>query len=170
MNQSKLPPIVSVVGRSRVGKTTFLAKLVAELTQGGYRIGVIKHSVHAFDLAQPGKDTWRHAQAGAVAVAFASASQLVISRSLETEMSVDAIASTLGSNLDMILTEGYKRASKPKIEVSRRALGIELVSRREDLIAVVSDHPIELDLPRFDLDDAVGVAEFLRRRFLQPTP
>lgn len=158
-------PVVSIVGRPKVGKTTFLVQLIAELSRRGHRVGVIKHSIHVFDLAQPGKDTWKHAQAGAKAVAFASAGQLVLTRSLDQEMSIDDIAAILGE-VDIVLTEGYKHAHKHKIEVSRRALGTELVSRLQDVIAVVSDHPVDLDVPTFDLDDARGVAAWLETRFL----
>jgi molybdopterin-guanine dinucleotide biosynthesis protein B len=165
MNRTNFPPIISIVGRSKVGKTTFLVKLIAELAGRGHRVGVIKHSVHAFDFAQPGKDTWKHRQAGAAAIAFASAGELAITRQLDLEMSIDEIAATLG-DVDLILTEGYKRAHKPKIEVSRRERGTDLVSRREEIIAVVSDHPIALEVPRFGLDDAAGVTALLEAHFL----
>ncbi len=162
--RENLPPIVSIVGRSKVGKTTFLVKLIAELTRRGYHVGVIKHTVHAFDFAQPGKDTRKHTKAGAKAVALASAREFVLTFPLDREMEIDQIAAMLG-DVDLILTEGYKCAHKPKIEVSRRELGTELVSRREEIIAVVSDHPIDLDVPRFDLDDAAAVATLLETRF-----
>jgi molybdopterin-guanine dinucleotide biosynthesis protein B len=165
MNQTDLPPIVSIVGRPKVGKTTFLVKLIAELTNRGYRIGVIKHSVHPFDVAQPGKDTWKHAQAGAVAVAFASPQELVLSRRLDREQDIQEIALLLGP-VDLILTEGYRRAHQPKIEISRRELGTGLVGRSQEIIAVVSDHPVELSVPRFDLEDACGVASYLEERYL----
>lgn len=165
MVQTDLPPIVSVVGRPKVGKTTFLVKLIGELTNRGYRIGVIKHSIHPFDVAQPGKDTWKHAQAGAISVAFASPQELVFSRRLDREPQLEEIVPLLGP-VDMVLTEGYKRAHQPKIEVSRRELGTSPVSRSQEIIAVVSDHPVELSVPRFDLDDAPGVASFLEQRFL----
>lgn len=161
----ELPPIISVAGRSRVGKTTFLVKLIAELTARGYRIGVIKHSVHSFAPAEPGRDTWKLTQAGAETVAFASQDELVVTRRLEAELSVDQVAAYLG-NVDLILTEGYKGAHKPKIEVSRRERGTDLICRRSEIIAVVSDHPIDLDVPRFDLDDAAGVATMLEERYL----
>ena len=67
---------------------------------------------------------------------------------------------------DLILTEGYKRAHKPKIEISRRERGTEPVSRTEDIIAVVSDHPTSLEVPHFDLDDAPGVADLIQARYL----
>ena len=158
-------PIVSVCGRSRVGKTTFLVKLIRELTARGYSIGVIKHSVHPFVASEPGRDTWKHSQAGAQAVAFASDSELHISRQLDSEMDVDDIARMLG-DVDLVLTEGYKGAHKPKIEISRAARGIELVCRTQEIIAVVSDHPVDLNVPIFDLDDANGVATLLAERFL----
>jgi molybdopterin-guanine dinucleotide biosynthesis protein B len=162
---SESSPIVSVVGRAKVGKTTFLVKLIAELTSRGYRIGVIKHSIHEFALSEPGRDTWRHAQAGARAVAFASRNQLAVTRQLDQELDLDQIARLLGP-VDLILTEGYKQAHKPKIEISRRERGTGLVCRRSEIIAVVSDYPISIDVPHFDLDDADGVATFLERRYL----
>jgi molybdopterin-guanine dinucleotide biosynthesis protein B len=165
METDKSPPIISVTGRSKIGKTTFLVKLIAELTHRGHRIGVIKHSVHAFAFAEPGRDTWKHAQAGAEAVAFATANEVVVTRQLDRELSVDEVALMLG-DVDLVLTEGYKRAHKPKIEVSRRERGTNLVCREDEIIAVVSDHPIDLDVPRFDLDDAAGVATLLEERFL----
>jgi len=163
---SGLPPIVSVAGRSKVGKTTFLVKLIAELTRRGYRIGVIKHSVHDFALSEPARDTWRHAQAGAQVVAFASKSQLAMTRQLDHELDLDEIAPLLGP-VDLILTEGYKQAHKPKIEVSRRERGAGLVCRRPEIIAVVSDYRVGIDVPQFDLNDAAGVATFLEQRYFR---
>ena len=165
MQAKNRAPIVSVCGRSRVGKTTFLVKLIRELTARGYRVGVIKHSVHPFVASEPGRDTWKHTQAGAQAVAFASGSELHVSRQLDGEMNVDEIAKMLG-DVDLVLTEGYKGAHKPKIEISRAARGMELVCREQEIIAVVSDHPVDLDVPVFDLDDADGVATLLQERFL----
>jgi len=163
------PPIVSIVGRAKIGKTTFLVKLITELTRRGVKVAVIKHTVHTFDFSQVGKDTWKHTDAGAQIVALSSPKELVITQPIDHELEIDAIAATLTTmqnQVDLILTEGYKRAHKPKIEVSRRERGTEPVSRLEDIIAIVSDHPITLDVPRFDLDDAVGVADLIQARYL----
>lgn len=162
-----LPPIVSIAGKSKVGKTTFLVKLIAELKHRGYRVGVIKHSIHSFAFAQTGRDTWLHTQAGASAVAFASPSQIAVLRQVDQEPDVDQVAALLGE-VDIILTEGYKQAHKPKIEVSRRERGTELVCRESEIVAVVSDHEVSLDVPRFDLDDAAGVADLIVARYLAP--
>ena len=164
-----LPPIVSIVGRAKIGKTTFLVKLIAELTGRGVNVGVIKHTVHRFDFSESGKDTWKHAAAGAPIVALSSSQELVITRPLEHELAIDEIAAaltTVCAGIDLILTEGYKRAHKPKIEISRRERGIEPVSRRQDIIAMVSDHPTALDVPHFGLDDASGVADLIQDRYL----
>jgi molybdopterin-guanine dinucleotide biosynthesis protein B len=156
---------VSVVGRAKVGKTTFLVKLIAEMTKRGHTIAVIKHTVHSFDFSQQGKDTWKHAAAGAEVVALSSARELVITRPVHQEVEIDEIAAMLGP-VDLILTEGYKRAHKPKIEISRRELGTEPVSRRNEIVAIVSDHPVELEVPHFDLDDACGVASLIEGLYL----
>ena len=167
--QPAQPPIVSIVGRAKIGKTTFLVKLIAELTRRGVKVAVIKHTVHTFDFSQEGKDTWKHAAAGAPIVALSSPKELVITQPLDSECPIDEVAATLVSmqgDVDLILTEGYKEAHKPKIEVSRRERGTEPVSRPEEIIAIVSDHPIALDVPRFDLDDATGVADLIQSRYL----
>lgn len=167
--QPALPPIVSIVGRAKIGKTTFLVKLIAELTRRGVNVAVIKHTVHTFDFAETGKDTWKHARAGAQVVALSSPKELVITHPLDQELTVEQVADRLARSqekIDLILTEGYKRAHKPKIEISRRERGTEPVSRREDIIAIVSDHPITLNVPRFDLDDAAGVANLIQARYL----
>jgi molybdopterin-guanine dinucleotide biosynthesis protein B len=164
-----LPPIVSIVGRAKIGKTTFLVNLIAELTRRGLTVAVIKHTVHTFDFSEAGKDTWKHAAAGASIVALSSPHELVITQPHDREPEIDQIAAALvaqGGYVDLILTEGYKRAHKPKIEVSRRERGTEPVSRRQDIIAMVSDHPISLDVPRFDLEDAAGVADLIQARYL----
>lgn len=158
-------PIISVAGRPKVGKTTFLVKLIAELKRRGHRVGVIKHSVHPFEVSQQGKDTWKHLQAGADAVAFVSPHQFSLVQQVEQEIALDQAAALLG-DVDVVLTEGYKSAHKPKIEVSRQELGTDLVCPPQEIVAVVSDHPVSLAVPRFDLDDAVGVALFIEAQFL----
>jgi predicted GTPase len=71
-------PVISVVGRSGVGKTTALVPVIAEIKRRGYRLGVVKHHVHDFEIDQPGKDSWRHAQAGADAVALSAPSKMAL--------------------------------------------------------------------------------------------
>jgi len=158
-----MPPIVSVVGRSDAGKTTFLEKLIPELKSRGLRIAVVKHDSHGFEMDQPGKDTWRLRQAGADAVMISSPRQMALIRTgLDREATLDELAALVGDTVDLVLTEGYKSGDKMKIEVSRRAVadGALLCEERE-LLAVVADGPRPVSVPQFDLEDAAGVADLL---------
>ncbi|RLC76146.1 MAG: molybdopterin-guanine dinucleotide biosynthesis protein B [Chloroflexi bacterium] len=159
-------PIVSVVGKSNVGKTTLLEKLIAELKQRGYRVGTIKHDVHGFDIDHPGKDSWRLAQAGSDAVVIASPQKLALIKRLEGELSLDEVASYI-PDVDIILTEGYKRADKPKIEVYRQGVGDELLCSSDELVAVVTDVALDIPVPQFDLNDVSGLADFIEEKFLK---
>jgi molybdopterin-guanine dinucleotide biosynthesis protein B len=155
--------IVSVVGRSNVGKTTFLEKLIPELKALGLRLAVVKHDSHGFEMDRPGKDTWRLRQAGADVVMISSPVQMAMIRSgLQHEMPLDDLAGLVGDTVDLVLTEGYKSGDKPKIEVSRSGTGnSSLLCSQEELLAVVSDLPHEVAVPQFGLEDAQGVAQFL---------
>ncbi|MBM4465946.1 MAG: molybdopterin-guanine dinucleotide biosynthesis protein B [Chloroflexi bacterium] len=158
-------PIISVVGKSGVGKTTFLEKLIAELKRRGYRVATVKHDVHGFEVDQPGKDSWRLAQAGSDSVVIASPRKLALIKRLDREMGLSEIAAFV-TDVDIILTEGYKRGDAPKIEVSRREGGGELLCIPDELVALVSDQPFDLDVPQFGLDDMAGIVDLLEGRFL----
>ena len=158
-----MPPVVSIVGRSDAGKTTFLEKLIPELKSKGIRVGVVKHDSHGFEMDKPGKDTWRLRQAGADAVMISAPSQMALIRSgLDSEMGLDDLAKLVDHSVDLLLTEGYKSGDKPKIEVSRMAVaGGELLCSKDELLAVVADRPVSIEVPQFGLDDAAGVASLL---------
>ena len=159
-------PVVSVVGKSNAGKTTFLVKLIAELKRRGYRVAVIKHNVHDFEMDHPGKDTHRHFEAGADAVVIASAHKLAMVKRLNEELAVDEIIAMVGPGYDLVLTEGYKRGRFPKIELSRKEESSELISKDEELIAIVTDNHFAVERPHFALDDAAGVADMIENTYL----
>ncbi len=158
-----MPPIVSVVGRSDSGKTTFLEKLIPALKARGLRVAVVKHDSHGFEMDRPGKDTWRLRQAGADAVMISAPHQLALIRSgLDREATLDELAGLISEQVDLVLTEGYKSGDKPKIEVSRAVIASgELLCTKDELLAVVADGPRAIDVPQFDLEDAKGVADLL---------
>ena len=165
-------PIVSIVGRSNSGKTTLIEKLIPELNRRGYRVGTIKHHFHseaALDIDREGKDSWRHKKAGAVSVVLSSAKQVALIRDVQGEISLDEAVEKLLGDVDLVLTEGFKEAHKPKIEVNRKAQGLPpLCNPADDLVALVADHNLDLGVPRFGLDDIAAIANLIEEKFLRP--
>ncbi len=159
-------PIISIVGKSNAGKTTLIEQLVAELKRRGQRVATIKHDAHQFEIDHPGKDSYRHFHAGADWTLIGSPAKLAVIRRLERELTLDEIAATI-DDVDVILTEGYKREARLRIEVSRRANTTELICDRSELLAIAADYPIELGVPVFGLDDAAGLTDFIEREVLR---
>jgi molybdopterin-guanine dinucleotide biosynthesis protein B len=158
-------PIVSVVGKSESGKTTLLERLIRELKRRGYRVGTIKHDAHSFEIDRPGTDTWRHAQAGSDHVVISSPQRVASIRRVEREQRLEELAAGM-AHVDIILTEGYRRGNAPKIEVSRRARSETLLCQPDELLALATDHPFDLDVPQHDLNDVRGLASLIETHFL----
>ncbi|MBU5613866.1 molybdopterin-guanine dinucleotide biosynthesis protein B [Geomonas azotofigens] len=169
-------PVVSIVAKSGTGKTTLLEKLIAELKRRGYRVGAVKHDAHEFDIDRPGKDSWRLTQAGADTMLVSSAAKVAMVRQNPAcrEPSLQDLVASYCHDLDIVLTEGFKKSGFPKIEVHRKERSAALLCRGEEhdptLIAVASDQPWALDVPVFDIDDAGGICSFLEREFLRGGP
>lgn len=160
-------PIVSFVGRSNVGKTTYLVKLIKEIKKRHYRVATIKHHHGSFEIDHRGKDTWHHAQAGADVVIISSPNKLAVIEKLPEERPLDKIIQNI-KDVDLIITEGYKKEDKPKIEILRGAVGQELVCQPEELLAVVTDVELDVTLPCFGLDEVEEMVDFLEKKILLP--
>ena len=163
------PPIVSIVSKKKSGKTTLIERLIPELAARGYRTGTIKHDTHGFDIDHEGKDTWRHKQAGAHAVVISSPWKLSLIRNVDTEADLDQIVADYFSDVDIVITEGYKNAGKPQVEVFRSAAHrtpLHSASASGTLIAIMSDVPLDLGVPNFDIGDIAGLADLIESRFL----
>jgi molybdopterin-guanine dinucleotide biosynthesis protein B len=158
-------PVVSFVGNSGVGKTTFLEKLIPVLKSRGLRVAAIKHDVHNFTIDYPGKDSWRLTRAGSDVVVLSAATKLAILETVEQERGLMDLVRMVSDRVDIVITEGYRGAAALKIEVSRQAHSTALTARLDDLLAIVTDHPFDLDVPQFGLEDTVSVANFLQQRF-----
>jgi len=168
VNQGAGIPVVSVVGKSDSGKTTLMERLIRALVARGWRVGTVKHHVHDFDIDVPGKDSWRHARAGATVTLVSSPHKLGMIRDADHEATLDELLALAG-DVDLLLTEGYRRAGDVRIEVSRRARSTELICEPHELFAVVTDND-ELDVgdvPRFVLEDAEGLAALIESAFLR---
>jgi molybdopterin-guanine dinucleotide biosynthesis protein MobB len=166
------PAIVSIAAKSGTGKTTLVVKLIAELKRRGYRVGAIKHDAHQFTMDKEGKDSWRFTQAGADTMLVTSKEKLAmvkINPHGQEPPVTDSIARYFG-DVDIVLTEGFKKNDMPKIEVHRRERSARLLYRDEiydpTLVAVASDEPLEVDVPVFDINDAQAICDFIVERFL----
>ena len=163
-------PVVSIVGKGDSGKTTFLEKLIRELASRGVRVATVKHHIHDYDIDVPGKDSWRHARAGAVATMVSSPKKFSLIRAVEREYTLPELARFASdSGCDLLLTEGFKREGVNRIEVSRCERSDELICTPAEMLAFVTDNDCldcGPDVPRYGLDDAAGVADLIESRFL----
>lgn len=161
-------PIVSIVGKSDAGKTTLLEKVVRELRSRGWRIATVKHDAHSFEIDHEGKDSWRHKQAGACMTIISSPSKIAVVADSDHDHSLNEIRDRFVRDADLIITEGYKRETHPKIEVFRSELRRELLSTEDDmLIAIAGDHlSPPKGVPVFELNDPKQLCDFIEERFL----
>jgi molybdopterin-guanine dinucleotide biosynthesis adapter protein len=162
---------IGFAGYSGSGKTTLLEKVIPLLTAQGLRIAVIKHVHHDFDIDKPGKDTFRHRQAGASEVMIISAQRWALMHELreEKEPSMEQLCARF-SPCDLILVEGYKCATMPKLEVFRdenraRLDWKNLYPSDPHIIAVITDSKAALPLPVLDINKPEDVAAFIMNYF-----
>ena len=162
---------LSFVAKSGTGKTTLMEKVITQLKQRGYRVGVIKHDAHRFDIDHPGKDSYRLAAAGADVMLISSPEKLALVKKHSSSPPLAELLESYCADVDIVLTEGFKHGSLPKIELHRQERSPTLICRGEEndptLLAVASDEPLALDVPVLDLNEAGEVADFIVERFLK---
>jgi molybdopterin-guanine dinucleotide biosynthesis protein MobB len=166
MNSSPLP-IVSFIGKKKSGKTTVVLGVIKELRRRGYRVAVIKHDTHGFEVDVPGTDSYRFREMGAEVVGISSPDKYVWVAGTDDERPLGELVRQIREPVDLVLTEGFKRQDAPKIEVSRSGRSMELVSTPDELIGITSDHPFpDYPVPQFALDDFAGLADLVERCIL----
>jgi len=170
-------PVISFVALSSgTGKTTILERVIPILKGRGIRLAVLKHDVHGFEIDKPGKDTWRLAKAGADIVAISSAQKFAFIEKRDKELSLDEAVARI-KDVDIVLTEGYKRENKDKILVYRSGAGSpsgteddindlnELIKGIGNIIAIASDVKFQdIDFPQVNLEDYRGIADLIIKR------
>lgn len=155
--------VYGITGWKNTGKTTLTERLVAHMTAQGLRVSTVKHAHHDTDIDHPGRDSFRHRQAGAGQVIVASPTRWALMTELRG--APEPPLATLLAHLDpcdLVVVEGYKTAPHPKVEAHRAATGRGLLAPGNATIrAIASDTPLDHPLPRFDLDDIPGIARFI---------
>jgi len=154
--------ILSIVGRSNSGKTTLLEKLIAALAAQGLRVGTIKHSHHQPEMDTPGKDSWRHKQAGAAASLLVGPERMLMVQDVEEDLNPHVLAERYFADFDLLLVEGYASLPGDKIEVVRALRSSALRCDEKDLLAVVSDvDDLDVAIPKLDLNNINQVTTFV---------
>ena len=153
-------PVLTFVGLSGTGKTTFLEKLIPELKGRGLRLAVLKHDAHQFEVDKPGKDTWRFTQAGADVAAISNQEKFALIERTPRQLTLAELIGRL-PDVDLVLTEGYKRSRVKKIELHRAALGNPIISQPEELLAILTDEPLDLSVLQLCLEDVSGCADLI---------
>ena len=165
MSIFKPPPLVLIVGKSGSGKTTLMEKLIPELKRRGLKVGTIKHHHGEFEADTPGKDSWRHKQAGATKTVISSPYRIGIVTDVDHDHRLDELIPFLG-DVDIIVAEGYKSENWPKVEIFRSEVHDEpLCLNDHNLIAIVSDWDFDEEIQRFALDEAKGLSDFIITHF-----
>ncbi len=164
--------VFGFAGWSGSGKTTLIERLVPRLVAQGMTVSLIKHAHHEFDVDQPGKDSYRHRQAGCNEVLVTSAVRWALMHELRggKELTLaDALRKL--SPCDLALVEGFKAAAIPKLEVYRASVGKPLLHRGDDhIVAIASDAPVETTLPVFEIENIPAIANFILKMGLLAAP
>jgi len=155
--------VFGFAGYSGSGKTTLIEQLIPRFVMRGLRVSLIKHAHHLFDIDRPGKDSYRHREAGAGEVLITSSQRWVLMHELrdESEPTLEDQLARFGP-CDLVLVEGYKHADIPKIEVYRPVHGRPMLSPQDpNIVAVATDAAIDSQLPRLDINDPDAIAQFI---------
>jgi len=160
--------VVAFAGYSGSGKTTLVEQLIGVMRKRGLRVSVVKHAHHNFDVDYPGKDTWRHREAGAFEVVVASDQRLVLQRQFEktTQLSVHHLLAEVYDGVDWVLVEGFKQSDLLKMEVWRHASGQDARYVEDDfVVAIATDSPEKLpeptERPVMDLNQPEAICDWL---------
>lgn len=161
--------IIGIAGWSRAGKTTLLTKLIPRLVERGLSVSTVKHAHLGLDIDRKGKDSHRHRTAGATEVLVSSANRWALVHELRgaAEPSLDALLEKLAP-VDLVVVEGFKHGSHPKLEIHRGAIGKPLLFPEDaHIIGVASDRPLpSAEVPVFRIDDIESILDFVLARAL----
>lgn len=169
--------VISFVGSSGSGKTTLIEKVIKKLTEDGYKVGAIKHDAHRFEIDKPGKDSYRFKDAGALISTISSSEKIAFVKSHENlELTIEEIIVRYFSDVDIIITEGYKKSNVPKIEVYRiengnqpvmfdnpHLVGIATNANLEEINSRLAKSGCKTNPVIFDINDFESIVSFIEK-------
>ncbi|HAU31038.1 MAG: Molybdopterin-guanine dinucleotide biosynthesis protein B [Desulfotomaculum sp. 46_296] len=158
--QSK-PPVICIVGSSNTGKTTLVENLIMEYKRRGFRVGTVKHHFGEFEIDYPGKDSWRHTQAGADVVIVSSPFKAAMIKKVEQELTLTQVVDLMGE-VDIVLAEGYKESDRPKILICSGDPSPRANPAPASVICTVGHCDNFKGYPTFEPDDIQGLVSFLQ--------
>ena len=162
----RLIPVLSVIGRPNTGKTTLLEKLIPQLTSRSVRVGTIKHHAGDFEIDREGKDSYRHKRAGANVSMITAPKKIGLVADVARELTLSELVKLYMHNIDLVITEGYKREHTPKLEVYVYQKGLDpLANQDPDVAAIVADRMIDAHVPVFLRDDPEVITDFILTKF-----
>jgi molybdopterin-guanine dinucleotide biosynthesis protein B len=164
--------IISITGRSNSGKTTLILRIIEELRKQGYRASVIKHTFHHLETDPEGKDSRRFRESGADTVLLTNDTELTLyTRLEEPPLPEELVEKYIGNGSDIVILEGFKSASLPKLEVVGNSEEAPLYeSGIMNIRAVISDKKRDTGLPFFKRDDVRGITDFIVDNFIKESP
>ena len=162
-----MPPVVSIVGRSKSGKTTLIEKLIVELKARGYHIATAKHTHRDMTTPESDKDSDRHLKAGSEASLIIDPHGLMMIKPLQNDINIEQVAQLIGEDYDLILTEGFKEDDAPKIEVHRKENAPPLEGVKK-IFAIATNEPLDTKTRQFSLEDVKGIADLVEDGFIKP--
>jgi len=161
-----MPPVVCVVGRDGSGETRVIEGIVREMKARGHRVATLARSADGPALEAVTPDAARYASAGSDMILVASPDAVTAMRRVDEEASLDELIWTVGEEYDLVLVEGFPECGFPKIEVQRAAAGGGLIRRKDELLALATDTPLDVDVPQFGLEDAAGLTDLIEAKVL----
>lgn len=161
-----MPPVVCVVGRDGAGKTRVIEAITREMKGRGHRVATVARSADGPALECLTKDAERYAAAGSDMIVVSSPDAVTSVRREDEEVSLDELIWMVGEEYDLVLAEGFRESGFPKIEVHRAAVGGGLICRKDELLAIASDTPFDIDVPQLGLEDADGLAGLIEAKIL----
>ncbi len=156
-------PVIAVVGYSDTGKTTVASSLIQALTARGYRIAAVKHGAHGHDVERPASDSARLFEAGASKVVISSPGQLTSIEKTQADTALEDVVASLGTSYDLVVAEGFKGSSVPKVLVTREGYS---TPSPENVLAVIGDHKADGDMPFYAFQEMESLASLIQDQML----